>query len=211
MERAYKRVLLAAVAVACLAAGPALADPGFAGRVDEAFERWDRAALDRLRQEASAPEQQSLARALGAFLDGDYGAAIEAGAGAARSDDGEIVERADAIVDLATSWQAVFVHLVSVAPGGSGPALRVPAGQEEWGERIKGRLGAMVDPYYEYFSVPPGLGPEVVFVDDLTPPPVQITHHQPHHLPVRPDRTVIKTILSIHTDHRAAAGDSLGS
>ena len=167
MERAYKRVFLAAVAIACLLAGPALAEPGFAGRVDEAFERWDRAALDRLQQEASAPEHRLLAGALGAFLDGDYGAAIEAGAGAAGSEDGEILRRADAIVDLATSWQAVLDRLVLVAPGSPGVAVRVPAGQEEWGRRIQGRLGAMVNPYYEYFSVSPGLGPEVVFVEDL--------------------------------------------
>lgn len=167
MERAYKRVLLAAVAVSCLPAGAALAGPGFTQSLDAAFERWDRAAITRLQQETTTPEEQLLAGALGAFLNGDYGAAMEAGTGAANSEDEEIRRRADAIVDLATSWQAVLDRLAPVAPGEPGVALRVPVGQEGWGRRIKSRLGPMIDPYYDYFSVAERFGPEVVFVEDL--------------------------------------------
>ena len=167
MERAYKRVLLAAVAIACLPAGAALAGSDFVDGLDAAFERWDRAAILALEQETTTPDGSRLAGALGAFLDGDYAVALESGKSVAGSEDEQIRLRADGIVELATSWQAVLDRLTIVAPDQPGVALRVPAGQEEWGRKIKERLGSMLDPYYEYFSVKTPLQPEVVFVEDL--------------------------------------------
>lgn len=178
MERHYKAVLSAIVAIALLStsarAQPSRGDPEpavaeaayseFVRQLDRAMEEVDATALEKLAAQSKPGIEADLAKGAALFITGDYAAALEKLEGWESIEAEELRRRAQELNALVSAWQSVFSRLVPVE--NDGISIFVPKSQTQWGKLLPLMIAGWHANYARYFLVPELPAPPVVFVPD---------------------------------------------
>lgn len=178
MERRYKAVLSAIVAIALLAtsvrAQPSGAEPKadvakegysqFVAQLDQAMEAVDAGALETLAAQSQPGVTADLAKGAALFITGDYAAALEKLEGWESMEAEELRRRAQELNALVSAWQSVFSGLVAIEHNGN--TIFVPESQIQWGKLLPSMIADWHTTYTGYFQVPTAPVPPIVFVPD---------------------------------------------
>lgn len=184
MARPGKRILPAVIAVALLLvgaldvaearAGVHASWVGWAYReatgllyrlgLDHAVSRWDPEMVHQLAVGQHRLERASLAAGVEAFLRGQYRLSQEGAAQALHSKDEVVAKRATRLADMAATWAQTMEPLALVKTGDELFVLRVPAGQEQWGERALPSIRQWVAAYRSLDAQAASKPLEIVFL-----------------------------------------------